>query len=295
MPGYEPFLLCDLHVHTRWSDGALSVREVCDLYGRTGQVDVIAITDHILMERDWLARLGTAATLGRRRYSVRERDFPAYLEDVEAEADRAMRLYGLLVVPGAEITQNHLRARRNSHILGLGLRHWISADQEAESILYEIRRQGALSVACHPHHRTTTRFEISTSHLWDHRHELADLIDVWEVANRDDLFSITSLGPYPYIANSDFHQPRHLASWKTLLRCEKSWPAISAALRANVDVAVVMHRPPTVARATVDAAHARLAPPRPFLWPGRRPPISAASVGTPRDLPEGLHTWQPLP
>lgn len=291
MPGYEPFLLCDLHVHTRWSDGALSIREVCDLYGRTGQVDVIAITDHILMERDWLARLGTAASLGRRRYSVRERDFPAYLADVEAEADRAMRLYGLLVVPGAEITQNHLRARRNSHVLGLGLRHWISADQEAESILYEIRRQGALSVACHPHHRTTTRFEISTSHLWDHRHELADLIDVWEVANRDDLFSITSLGPYPYIANSDFHQPRHLASWKTLLRCEKSWPAICAALRANVDVAVVMHRPPAVAQATVEAARARRAPSRHAAGIAR--PVSArpVCVGAAPVGVEALPTW----
>ena len=30
MPGYEPFLLCDFHVHTRWSDGRLSVREVIE-------------------------------------------------------------------------------------------------------------------------------------------------------------------------------------------------------------------------------------------------------------------------
>jgi predicted metal-dependent phosphoesterase TrpH len=49
MPGYEPFLLCDFHVHTKWSDGRLSVREVVDLYGSTGKFDVIAITDHILM------------------------------------------------------------------------------------------------------------------------------------------------------------------------------------------------------------------------------------------------------
>ena len=28
MPGYEPFLLCDFHVHTRWSDGRLSLTEV---------------------------------------------------------------------------------------------------------------------------------------------------------------------------------------------------------------------------------------------------------------------------
>ena len=26
MPGYEPFLLCDFHVHTQWSDGKLTRR-----------------------------------------------------------------------------------------------------------------------------------------------------------------------------------------------------------------------------------------------------------------------------
>jgi len=41
MPGYEPFLLCDFHVHTRWSDGRLSLRDTIDLYGRTGKFDVI--------------------------------------------------------------------------------------------------------------------------------------------------------------------------------------------------------------------------------------------------------------
>ena len=66
MPGYEPFLLCDFHVHTQWSDGRLSLREVVDLYGRTGRFDVIAITDHILMERDLLARAGRLMSLGRR-------------------------------------------------------------------------------------------------------------------------------------------------------------------------------------------------------------------------------------
>ena len=42
-------LLCNCHVHTTWSDGKLSVREVVDLYGSTGKFDVIASTDHILM------------------------------------------------------------------------------------------------------------------------------------------------------------------------------------------------------------------------------------------------------
>ena len=242
MPGYEPFLLCDFHVHTRGSDGRLSLRDVVDLYGRTGRFDVIAITDHILMKRDLFARAGRLATLGRREFSVTEHRFAAYLDEIESEARRARRLYDLLVLPGAEITQNHFRSRKNSHIVALNIREFVSADQPAEDILRAIRRQNALSIACHPHHRTTRRIEISTCYLWDHRKRLVDLVDVWEAANRDDLFSVTSLKHYPYVASSDFHKPKHLYSWKTLLKCEKTWDAIARTLRANVDVALTLYR-----------------------------------------------------
>jgi predicted metal-dependent phosphoesterase TrpH len=242
MPGYEPFLLCDFHVHTRWSDGQLTVSEVVDLYGRTGKFDVIAITDHILMKKDFLARVGRIATLGRRRFGVTEESFDAYLADIKRQSQRAMDRYGMLVVAGAEVTQNRLSGRKNSHIIALDIKKYISADQKADTILREIRRQDALSVACHPHHRTTRRIEISTCYLWDHRKELADLVDVWEAANRDDLFSVTSLKHYPYVANSDFHKPKHLYSWKTLVRAEKNWPAIKKALRSNVDVALTLFR-----------------------------------------------------
>jgi len=142
VPGYEPFLLCDFHVHTRWSDGRLSVREVVDLYGRTGRFDVVAITDHILMKRDLLGRAARLATLGRREFSVTPERFDAYLEDIAAEGRRAKQLYGMLVIPGAEVTQNHIRSRKNSHIVALNIREHISADQSAEDILKEIRRQG---------------------------------------------------------------------------------------------------------------------------------------------------------
>jgi hypothetical protein len=242
MPGYEPFLLCDFHVHTRWSDGRLTPAEVVDLYGSTGKFDVIAITDHILMKKDVLARAGRLATLGRRAYGVREDNFDEYLSDIRKEAERARDQYGMLVMAGAEITQNRLRGRKNSHIIALDIKKYISADQTADAILREIHRQGALSIACHPHHRTTRRIEISTCYLWDHRKELSGLVDVWEAANRDDLFSVTSLKHYPYVASSDFHKAKHLYSWKTLLRCEKSPPAIKDALRRNVDVALTLYR-----------------------------------------------------
>ena len=41
----EP-LLCELHAHTRWRDGALTVPELVDLYGRNG-FDVLCVTDHV--------------------------------------------------------------------------------------------------------------------------------------------------------------------------------------------------------------------------------------------------------
>jgi predicted metal-dependent phosphoesterase TrpH len=266
VPGYEPFLLCDFHVHTRWSDGRLTLRETIDLYGRTGRFDVIAITDHILMKRDLLARAGRFATLGQRTFGIAEDRFSAYLDDVQHEAERALREYQMLVVPGAEITQNRLTGKKNAHIIALDIKAYISADQKPDDILREIRRQDALSIACHPHHRAVRRLEVSTCYLWDHRRDLAGLVDVWEAANRDDLFSVTSLKHFPYVASSDFHKPKHLYSWKTLLRCEKHWPAVRKALCDNVDIALTLFRRESwnAARAGAPPARSRGTPSLPL-------------------------------
>jgi hypothetical protein len=84
--------------------------------------------------------------------------------------------YGMIVIL-ARKSHKTTSARSTIHLI-TRLRQFISADPKAKEIL-ESRRQGALSVACHPH-RTTTRMEIATCYLWDHRKELADLVDVWE-------------------------------------------------------------------------------------------------------------------
>jgi hypothetical protein len=65
---------------------------------------------------------------------------------------------------------------------------------------------------------------------------------VIQVQNDESLFSVTSLKHYPYVASSDFHKPKHLYSWKTLLRCEKNWDAIARTLRSNIDVALTLYR-----------------------------------------------------
>ena len=76
---------------------------------------------------DLMARVGRIATLGPRAFGVRARDFEHYLENVRAEATRALEQYGMLVVPGAEITQNRLAGRKNSHIIALDIQRYISS------------------------------------------------------------------------------------------------------------------------------------------------------------------------
>src|SRR5262249_30575564 len=89
-------LLCELHAHTTWSDGDLGVREVVDLYGTAG-FDVLAVTDHVV-------RLDDPYRLDGSNRSVEAADFDAYLAELEHEAARAWELYGLLLLPGTELT-----------------------------------------------------------------------------------------------------------------------------------------------------------------------------------------------
>src|ERR1700746_2918071 len=85
----EP-LLCELHAHTRWSDGALTVPELVDLYGTSG-FDVLAVTDHVVR------RTGLP-------YGVHARNHGDYLAEIAAQAERARRDYDLLVLPGLALT-----------------------------------------------------------------------------------------------------------------------------------------------------------------------------------------------
>src|SRR5271154_7630267 len=44
------------------------------------------------------------------------------------------------------------------------------------------------------------------------------------------------------IANSDFHKPKHIYSWKTLIHCEKDCEAIKDCIRRNEHVAITLYR-----------------------------------------------------
>ncbi|MHB8837141.1 MAG: PHP domain-containing protein [Candidatus Methylomirabilia bacterium] len=228
-------LLCDFHIHTRFSDGALDLAAVVDLFGQAG-FDAISITDHVSTRETaigWVAR-GL-------RLSLTERTFENYLAHVRAEAARALERYGMLVIPGVEITKDYLNSDLSAHLLLVDIKEYVSASWSYERIFEAARAQDALVIACHPHHMSA-RTDRNTLYFWNNRERFAPHIDAWEIANRDDVFGVVGLKKYPYVASSDFHRPRHLYSWKTLLSCGRSAGDIKRCLRENRGVAITLFR-----------------------------------------------------
>jgi predicted metal-dependent phosphoesterase TrpH len=208
-------LLCELHAHTTWSDGALSVRELCDLYGRAG-FDVLAITDHTTLSGH-----------------LQQANFGAYLEELAGEAERSQRLYGLLVIPGLELTCDDPDPARAAHALALGLHSFVGVGDGLEPALRAARAQGAALVAAHPYSlpaalaasRPTAAFAADPQRL-------APLVDRFELFNRDTVFPWVAEASLPAVASGDFHLPAHLETWKTLLPCAKDERTVVDYLRS---------------------------------------------------------------
>lgn len=228
-------LLCDFHIHTKYSDGSVELRRTVDLFGQSG-FDVIAITDHVVNGDNSFGKLAH-----RFKFSVREDNFDDYMSHVKQEAQRAWDKYGMLIIQGVEISKNHLSSDKSAHILIIDIKEFISACWSYEKIFLKAKEQDALVIACHPHHTSEVTAR-DTLFLWNNREKYAKYIDAWEIANRDDVFNVISLKKYPYIANSDFHRARHIYSWKTLLNCEKNVDSIKQCIRHNKGVAITLFR-----------------------------------------------------
>jgi hypothetical protein len=216
MPAKLTPLLCELHAHTTWSDGLLTPRQLCDLYGRAG-FDVLAVTDHTL----------------RTDGHIDESNFGAYSDEIAAEAERARRLYNLLVIPGLELTYDDPDPALAAHALALGLRAFVGVEDGLEPALRAARAQGAALVAAHPYRldeasssqRRTAAFS-SRPATW------MPLVDRFELFNRETLFAWVAEAALPTVACGDFHVPEHLATWKTLLPCARDESSVIAYLRS---------------------------------------------------------------
>jgi hypothetical protein len=184
----------DLHIHTTFSDGSLSVAEVVDFYGQRGY-GAIAITDHLSEKTGVIGRV--THHLG---MTLSQDNFAEYLATIRREACRAQEQYGMLVIPGFEITKNSFRNSRSAHFLVLGVEHYLSPDQDVEVILKQAKALGGFTVAAHPFH--TGEFEFQSFYLWSRREELAPLIDAWEINYRTQVYETIFNSNWPKLASS---------------------------------------------------------------------------------------------
>jgi predicted metal-dependent phosphoesterase TrpH len=212
-------LLAELHAHTTWSDGELSIRELVDLYG-AHRFDVLCVTDHV--------RRSGAAGLG-----VKREHWYGYVNEIDREAERARRAYGLLLLPGAELTDDHDHPSASAHVLALGLRRWVGLDEGLVTALRAARAQKTALVAAHPYGPRHATSQPRTQRLARDAETLLPLIDRWELFDRDELFSWVARRNLGAVATGNFHRPAQLASWKTLLPCERDERVILDFLRSE--------------------------------------------------------------
>ena len=238
-------LLCDFHIHTTYSDGILPLPKVVDLFGQSGH-DVIAITDHIVNHDSGLGQIAH-----RIRHSLNADSFRRYRDEIAEEAERAWHAYRMLVLPGAEMTRNTINRHTSVHALALGLDEFASADGDPLEMLRELKSRGAVTVACHPHEMS--EWFANTWYLWNRRKQVGDLVDLWEVGCRWELYPVISRESLPHLANSDFHRPEHLYAWKTLLNAEKTREAVLDALRQGTGIGVLRLTPAKTAASALTA------------------------------------------
>ena len=129
-------LLCDFHIHTRFSDGLLDLAAVVDLFGQAG-FDAISITDHVATRRPRSA--GSRGGCGSRSPSAPSTN---YLAQVRAEAARALETYGMLVIPGVEITKDYLDSDLSAHLLLIDIQEFVSGLLELRADLRGRARPG---------------------------------------------------------------------------------------------------------------------------------------------------------
>lgn len=103
----------DIHMHTNASDGIPSAKQVLDSIAKRGHLDVIAITDHDVLDSSLWA------------YEQRSR-------------------YAFDIIPGVEVTA------RGGHVLGLWITKPIPQQLSIPETVAAIHEQGGVAILAHP-------------------------------------------------------------------------------------------------------------------------------------------------
>lgn len=210
-------LLAELHAHTTWSDGVLGVRALVDLYGLQG-FDVLCITDH---------------TCNGPERGITAENHAGYLAEIEREAERARDRYGMVVVPGLELTYNDPDPRRAAHAVAVGLRTFVTVEHGIDLAVEAAVQAGAALIAAHPFDNEPTAVPGRLTQRWSRDPELAARVHRFELFNRDQIFSWVAGAGLPCVASGDFHRLEHLSGWKSVIPCAREEEAVIGHLRSR--------------------------------------------------------------
>ena len=213
-------LLAELHAHSTWSDGELSIAELVDLYGSRG-FDVLCVTDHVCRSLPESPRSVTAA------------DHAGYLAEIDREAERARELHGLLLLPGAELSYNDPDPDRSAHAVAVGLRSFVSVDGGIDGAIEQAVQAGAALVAAHPFDHEPAAHAGRLTRRFARDPELAALVHRFELFNRTQLFAWVAKAGLPCVASGDFHRLEHLHGWKSVIPCARDEEAVVTHLRSR--------------------------------------------------------------
>ena len=144
----------DLHLHTDFSDGLNSPRQVVKAASKAG-LEIIAVTDHDTMEGAFRAQ----------EYSLRRPDL------------------GVRVILGEEVSS------LNGHIIGIFLKKFIPPRLPAKRTVQIIHDQGGLAILAHPFHLYTGK-NSDHARAVDLLHEIP--FDGIETMNHGDALSFWS-------------------------------------------------------------------------------------------------------
>lgn len=197
--------LVDMHIHSNFSDGKLSISDIVDLYGKKGY-SFISITDH-LADSHTLTGFVTRAL----KLSLNEKTMDQYLSTIHTEAKRAWEKYNMVLVPGVEVTLNSWSREKSAHIVLLVVDRYINPNCSVKDLL--MQNQDFYTIAAHP--LWEKAYEFKTTYLWENREELKPYVDAWECATATNMSQQVLNSGLPVIASSDFHGPSKFASWKT--------------------------------------------------------------------------------
>jgi len=188
-------LICDLHVHTNYSkDGESSIEDILKRAEEAG-LDVIAITDHDLVDG----------------------------------AKKALTIpSAVLVIPGIEVST------RQGHLLVLGVTEVIPSMLDVVETITIARRMGALLILPHPYHvwrhgvarrKKSGMTAVDAVEAFNSRYIVGS-------ANKKAARIAKRLGK-PCVGGSDAHHAKFVGFGRTFVDADRNVPAILDAIRAG--------------------------------------------------------------